>query len=65
MAHKADCKGWSEEKLRMGLNDPTTKSKPSVDRPAPAKSEEQSIQMDCEQSKCQETIRIIRLAEME
>lgn len=69
LARQADAEGWSEEKLTMALNDPATKKKPSTYTPETVKPEEQSKAKDVKQAeglqKRQETIRIIRQAEME
>lgn len=69
LARRADSEGWSEEKLTMALNDPATKHKPSAHTPEPVKPEEQSTAKDVEPAerlqKRQETLRIIRQAEME
>lgn len=69
LARKADSEGWSEEKLTMALNDPATKTKPSAHPTEPVKPEDQSKNKDLEPAmglqKRQETLRIIRQAEME
>lgn len=69
LTRKADSEGWSDNELTKALNDSAAKRTQPECKPAPASSAESSNKTDSEQTqqfqKRQDTIRIIRQAEME
>lgn len=69
LTRKADSEGWSDNELTKALNDYAAKRVPSECKLAPVSSGESSTKMDSQQvvqlQKRQETVRIMRQAEME
>lgn len=69
LTRQADSEGWSDNKLTEALNDSAATRIQSECNPAPVSSAQLSNKMDSEKAqqfqKRQETVRIIRQAEME